>query len=466
MVGVGFKRIDNKGNKQMSFKDLSKKELMESEAFCVIPWIHMHPWPDGRVFTCCLSELHSPVGNLNEQTLEEVWNGDELKKFRLDMLNHKKLSNCNRCYEQESHGHQTLRQRSNGEYIMLENNEHGTAQFEAVKATHEDGSVDGVNMTYMDIRFSNICNMRCRSCGPDLSSQWFNDAVDSQFNKTPEKALHQIKKGSTDFLETFDPYLDTVEKIYWAGGEPLIMDEHWYIMNKLVDMGRTKENTPMRIYYNTNFSKLTYKDNDAVELWKKFESVGIGASIDASGKRGEYLRKGTIWKDLVANRQRLHDEAPEIRDFHVSCTVSIFNALNITDFYRELVDTKFIEIEGFAVNILLGQEFQRATVLPKHLREEAQHKIDVLLEEIGDSDPLGRTTGTFKAFRSFLDGDDTHLTVEFLESVKEMDRFRKEDFFDVHPEFELYREQYDAVDLSKSRVERDAERNPQWREDD
>lgn len=442
----------------MSFDDLTKKELMESDAFCVIPWIHMHPWPDGRVFTCCLSELHSPVGNLNEQTLEEVWNGDELKKFRLDMLNHKKLSNCNRCYEQESHGHQTLRQRSNGEYIMLENNEHGTAQFEAVKATHEDGTVDGVNMTYMDVRFSNICNMRCRSCGPDLSSQWFNDAVDSQFNKTPEKALHQIKKGTTDFLQTFDPYLDTVEKIYWAGGEPLIMDEHWYIMNKLVEMGRTRVTTPMRIYYNTNFSKLTYKDNDAVDLWKKFESIGIGASLDASGKRGEYLRKGTIWKDIVANRQRLHDEAPELTDFHVSCTVSIFNALNITDFYRELVDTKFIEIEGFAVNILLGQEFQRATVLPKHLREEAQHKIDVLLEEIGDSDPLGRTTGTFKAFRSFLDGDDTHLTIEFLESTKEMDRFRKENFFDVHPEYELYREQYNAIDLTMSRPDRAIER--------
>ena len=442
----------------MSFDDLTKKELMESDAFCVIPWIHMHPWPDGRVFTCCLSELHSPIGNLNEQTLEEVWNGDELKKFRLDMLNHKKLSNCNRCYEQESHGHQTLRKRSNGEYIMLENNPMGTDQFEAVKATHEDGTVDGVNMTYMDIRFSNICNMRCRSCGPDLSSQWFNDAVDSQFNKTPEKALHQIKKGTTDFLQTFDPYLDTVEKIYWAGGEPLIMDEHWYIMNKLVEMGRTRFSTPMRIYYNTNFSKLTYKDNDAIDLWKKFESIGIGASLDASGKRGEYLRKGTIWKDIVANRQRMLDEAPELTDFHVSCTVSIFNALNITDFYRELVDTKFIEIEGFAVNILLGQEFQRATVLPKHLREEAQHKIDVLLEEIGDRDPIGRTTSTFKAFRSFLDGDDTHLTIEFLESTKEMDRFRKENFFDVHPEYELYREQYNAIDLTMSRPDRAIDR--------
>ena len=457
---MGFKCPNYKGDKKMSFKDLTEKELTESDAFCVIPWIHMHPWPDGRVFTCCLSELDSPIGNLNDEgtTLESVWNGPALKQFRLDMLNHKKLSNCNRCYEQEAHGHTTLRKRSNQEYIDLINNPYGTNQIENVRATHEDGSVDGVNMTYMDIRFSNICNMRCRSCGPDLSSQWFNDAADSEFNKTPTQAIHQIKKGSTDFLSTFDPYLDTVEKIYWAGGEPLIMDEHWYIMNKLVDMGRTKEQTPMRIYYNTNFSKLTYKGNDAVALWKKFESVGIGASLDASGKRGEYLRKGTIWKDIVANRQRLHDEAPELRNFHVSCTVSIFNALNVTDFYRELVDTNFITIEGFAVNILLGQAFQRATVLPKHLREEAQHKIDILLEEIKDQDKLGRTTSTFKAFRSFLDGDDTHLQAEFLESTKEMDRFRKENVFDVHPEFELFRESYDRIDLSLPRPERDIAR--------
>ena len=97
-------------------------------------------------------------------------------------------------------GHQTLRKRSNEEYIDMVHNPHGTNQMEHVRSTHEDGSVDGVNMTYMDIRFSNICNMRCRSCGPDLSSQWFNDAVDSEFNMTPTQPIHQIKKGSTDFL--------------------------------------------------------------------------------------------------------------------------------------------------------------------------------------------------------------------------------------------------------------------------
>jgi len=64
MVGVGLKRMDNKTDKEL-------EELVKGDAFCVLPWIHMHPWPDGRVFTCCLSEHDQPIGDLNEQTLEE-----------------------------------------------------------------------------------------------------------------------------------------------------------------------------------------------------------------------------------------------------------------------------------------------------------------------------------------------------------------------------------------------------------
>lgn len=425
-------------------ENINPEKLMQDEAFCIIPWIHMHPWPDGRVFTCCLSELHTPIGNLNEQSLEEVWNSDTMKQFRLDLLNGKKISNCNRCYEQEKHGHETLRIRSNQEYLLLKNNPYGNKKVHVVESTNADGSVDQMNMTYMDIRFSNICNMRCRTCGPDLSSQWYQDAVDSNYNKTPSQAIHQIRKGSTSFMETFDPYLDTVEKIYWAGGEPLIMDEHWYIMNKLVEMGRTKIDTPMRVYYNTNFSKLVYKEQDAIELWKKFDMIGVGASIDASGKRGEYLRKGTVWKDIVANRERMLTECPDI-DFHVSATVSLFNALNITDFFMELVDSGFLKPEEFAVNILLGKPVHRATVLPEHLRKEAQRKIANLLEWLEGKDKLGRTTNTFKAFHSFLDGDDTHLLDEALADIKEMDRFRAENFFDVHPEFEEFRDRYNEI---------------------
>ena len=125
----------------------------------------------GRVFTCCPSEHPVPIGNLNEQTLEEVYNSDTMKKFRKDLLDGKKISNCNRCYEQEGYGHETLRKRSNDEFMQSPGNwEH---KKDIVKSTHEDGYVPGgVNMTYVDMRFSNICNMRDVEHVDDLSSNW------------------------------------------------------------------------------------------------------------------------------------------------------------------------------------------------------------------------------------------------------------------------------------------------------
>ena len=429
-MGVGPKRMDNKTDKELV-------ELTKGEAFCVLPWIHMHPWPDGRVFTCCLSEQHTPLGNLNKDTLEEVYNSETMKQFRLDMLEGKKVSNCNRCYEQENLGHNTLRKRSNDEFMFDDPGGNWFNKRDIVKSTQEDGAVPGgVNMTYVDMRFSNICNMRCRTCGPDLSSNWYQDAVDSKYNKTPDQAILQIQKGKTyDFMQQFDDYLPTVEKIYWAGGEPLMMDEHWYIMEKLVEMGKTKMSSPMRIFYNTNFRSILYKDKDAIDLWSKFDPkvISIGASLDASGKRGEYIRKGTIWSETVKNRMRLKEECPDI-DFNISCTVSMFNVLNVVDFFEEMVAEGFISIEDFGVNILLGKHIHRCTVLPERYRKKAQKKIEYILEKIRLDDYLGRTSQTFESLHKFLEEDMSHLIIPSMKEAKELDRFRDETIFESIPE--------------------------------
>ena len=451
MVGMGFECTDNKINKreEISMDKIDKteqeiKDLANGDAFCILPWLHIHPWPDGRVFTCCLSEQHTPIGDLNKMDLDEVYNSDDMKKIRLDMLNNKKHSNCNRCYELESLGHNTLRKRSNDDFIFEKDNLN-PPRIDVVQSTDQDGHVEDIHLTYLDIRFSNICNMRCRTCGPDLSSLWFQDAVDSEYNRTPDEAIKQIRKGNTGFMDQFDPYIHTIEKIYWAGGEPLIMDEHWYIMNKLVEMGRTKREDPIRIFYNTNFSKLTYKEEDAIELWKHFDDVSIGASLDASGKKAEYLRKGTIWSNTLENRERLKNEIPH-HDFNISCTVSMFNVLDVCSFYREMCDIGFIEPKDFGVNILLGKHVHRATVLPKHLRQEAQRQITETLKWIEGKDTVGRATQTFESLLQFMDGDDTHLLSASMQEAKEMDRFRAEDLFQVFPELEDLRPWYEDGD--------------------
>ena len=100
----------------IKIEDLSTQQqhrLVESDHFCMIPWIHLHGWPDGRAYPCCLGEDKHPVGDLKKQTLEEVWNGDEMKEMRRNMLDDKPCKQCVRCYEQESAGFSSMRNNAN-----------------------------------------------------------------------------------------------------------------------------------------------------------------------------------------------------------------------------------------------------------------------------------------------------------------------------------------------------------------
>ena len=171
-------------------------------------------------------------------------------------------------------------------------------------------------MKYWDIRFSNICNFACRSCGTWFSSNWYEDHI--KINGAPPNHAKIIKVGrSTDdmweqLLESFD----YAEQFYFAGGEPLIMEEHYRILKEL----DKRKMYHVRLIYNTNFSRLKFKDMDVLELWNKFDSVSIGASLDAEGKRGELMRTGTVWEKAVANRKRMLEVCPQV-DFYISSTV-------------------------------------------------------------------------------------------------------------------------------------------------
>ena len=142
--------------------DLTEREkflLTESKTFCIYPWIHLHAYPTGEAYPCCHAEMKYPVGNCKKNTLNEIWQDGPMKKLREDMLSETPNPACTRCYEQEESGFFSGRRSANkhhGHHIKkLESN-----PFE---------------MTYWDVRFSNLCNLRCRSCGHIFSSQWYQD---------------------------------------------------------------------------------------------------------------------------------------------------------------------------------------------------------------------------------------------------------------------------------------------------
>jgi len=406
----------DKQSNSLNFEDISKNDVM-----CILPWIHMHPWPNGKTMLCCDSPWEDHIGDLRENSLQEVWNSEKMKQVRLNMLNGKKCKQCVRCYEKEKKGHDSLRVRSNRDWLE--------PHWDKVEKTNTDGSLDDLHIVYLDFRFSNVCNLRCRYCGPELSSNWFADAVKSSFNISPTEQIIQIRKDVDGFMDEFEPMLEHIEQIYWAGGEPIIMDEHWAIMNKLVEMGKTD----IRIFYNTNFTKLNYKKYDVLELWKNFDNISIGASLDAEGIRGEYQRKGTKWADVVNNIERLRLKAPEI-DFYVSATVSAYNAWHITDFHRNWVEAGYIQPGDWYMNVLLNNPRFRMSVLPTEFKDKIKNKWQRHLAWLEPQDHIGRATEGYKSAIKFLDDDHTELWQEFKDFNVEFDKLRNETFENLFPE--------------------------------
>lgn len=397
-------------------------DFTNNKHFCILPWIHMHIWPNGTTYPCCLADLDYTVGNTNDNTFVELWNSERMRELRLNMLNDKPTSGCKKCYEHEANGKRSMRQDQNREAKHL---------MDRVKLTNDDGSLDEVYMSYMDIRFSNICNMKCRSCGPELSSFWVDDAIKMGRYTKDQPRILKIKKSLDELWNDMEQWISTVERIYFAGGEPLIMDEHYKILEHLISIGRTD----IGLSYNTNLSKLTYKNKDVIELWKHFPVVRIGASLDASGERAEYMRSGTKWKDIEHNIQRIKTELPNA-ELQVSATISAYNALHITDFLDDWIEKGWIKPWDVDFNILLFPEYQRAQVLPEKIRHEIQRKTKrfIAKHDLSKTDKNGRAISGANALIESVETGKTHLLDMFIKYNNQLDMIRDEHLTNAFPE--------------------------------
>ena len=394
--------------------------LIKSDQFCMIPWIHMHGFPDGRAYPCCLSEPQHPIGDLKKNTMREIWNQDPLKQMRVNMLNNKPCKECTKCYEQEKSNLFSMRESSNKNFGHL---------VKLVDDTKPDGTQEDFKLRYYDIRFSNLCNFACRTCGSIFSSNWFKDEKAAGWDPQHPMVMY-AGKDEHDMWEQMQEHIPHLEQIYWAGGEPLIMKEHWKVLDELVK----REMFHVRLIYNTNFSELKFKGRDVLEMWKLFDCVSVGASLDGNYERGEYIRKGQNWKETVENRERMLQICPNV-DFYVSSTVSMMNVLHITDFHREWVELGLLRPMDWNINILQHPFRYRVDVLPQHLKAQAKAKIEEHIKWLEPLDTLSRATSGYKGIINFMmQQDGTNQLSEFFRNNNTIDRVRNEDFFKVFPE--------------------------------
>jgi|TARA_B110000914_G_C15502670_1_gene466682 hypothetical protein len=286
---------------------MTKNDL--SPYFCTAPWTHTYVSPQGERRLCCASredasfqKQYIDAGSQDNEfapvTLKEHWNSDYMKDIRKKMLAGEKLSQCEVCNNQILNLH-TYKQYFNETLFP-----HKIADI--IAKTEPDGHYNDLPVSY-DYRVSNLCNFKCRMCGDQLSSSW--EAENKKYKEPDYQAdkwlrpdiRTRIASFQTEVLEAeLQESVDnkTIEEIYWVGGEPLMFDKHWTIMQQLVDNGHAKNVT---VRYNTNLSRVEYKGVKLFDLLPHFKHVNICASIDGVGEIGEYIRTGLKWSDWLEN---------------------------------------------------------------------------------------------------------------------------------------------------------------------
>tara|TARA_B100000989_G_C19524402_1_gene465972 strand:- start:1641 stop:2837 length:1197 start_codon:yes stop_codon:yes gene_type:complete len=386
----------------------------ESNVWCPLPWIGLSTNPDGTVMPCCLHWSSSNFwGNIKTQTYEEIMNSPKAKTMRKEMMNNIEPKGCGRCYRKEEVLGESFR-------TILEEHHPWTKQVKDTvrDITDEDGTLKEVSAKYWDVRFSNICNMACIMCGPEFSSKW-----QAELKTVNGKILNNFDDKNKTY-EFIDNHAKNVQSIYFAGGEPLVMDEHYYILEKLIDMGRTDVN----LHYNSNILKLTHKNKDSKELWKNFKRVSIAPSIDAMESQAEYIRYGTVWSQLQNNLFELRDD-PDIW-VGPQVTVGVYNVIHFTKLIKFFLDNG---LEDYDFNMIDGNSYN-IIHMPQSLKQEAKDNLISFANSLSAEHKKVFLSKSKQIVKKLNIQTTQTEHINFVKKIKEIDRTRNLNFTEHFPE--------------------------------
>jgi len=343
----------------------------------------------------------------------EAFNSDYIKQVRLDMLDGKTPSACQVCDKFEE---------ANTTSHRLQVNTRFQQYAKLVKHTNLDGSVKNPPF-YIDIRFGNLCNFKCRMCGPEASSSWFKENQKLKiFKSTYNKAVFDPWTNNEDLWRDIDKIKSHIKIIYFAGGEPFVQEGHYKLLEFLVD----NNCTDIELEYNTNLSyDAKFKTYDIEDLWKHFKSVQLWPSIDGFSDRAEYGRKGLNWDLFQKNATKF---SKYISNF--SIVNNIFSVSSNPDLIRWVKKQN----KTFYITNLVNPPHQSVTILPIGLKEELIEKYKNLVYNTDlNSHERSNILNSLKYLKS---ADDSYLASKFKNQNIQLDLLRNESFSATYPEFD------------------------------
>lgn len=292
---------------------------LPNQTFCVLPWISLEASPIGTVRPCCLAddELVNNLGekfHLTSAGFTEIQNSDSMKSLRQQFLQGKKPQTCRKCWNEERAGRTSKRMHT------LDRLKH------TVKDT--EWTLDAKPLMFLDLKLGNICNLKCRICGSWSSSQFATEEVNDAppTEKKHTFAYQMLKAGAwpqenENFWKEIDQNLNSIRYIEFTGGEPFMIQQHFDMLQAIVDRGIAHQ---VEIHYNTNG---THFPEHAKEIWRHFQTVEIAVSVDDIGQRFEYQRTNARWTEVEGNVERFRQLRRELPNIRLQCciTVNVFN---------------------------------------------------------------------------------------------------------------------------------------------
>jgi MoaA/NifB/PqqE/SkfB family radical SAM enzyme len=261
---------------------MNPKDYFYHDALCPLPWTGVYINPNGDIKNCAIS--NQVLDNIHNTPIEEILTGSTNVAIKTDMLNHVRHSRCNTCYNVENvtrAGIQTHSVSNRSWYKKY-----------GIKNLDLYDSADNFKLKILDLRWRNTCNLACVYCGPDLSSKWANELNDTNYTIN-ENILEKNKKYIFD-------QIDTIDHIYLAGGEPLLIKENLELLNLL-----SERNPDVEIRINTNLSVV---DNKIFKKLLTFKNVKWTVSVEAIEDEYNYIRYPGQWDQFYNNLLALKNQ--------------------------------------------------------------------------------------------------------------------------------------------------------------
>ncbi len=444
--------------------------------FCPLPWNSINMRNNGDLRICCNTNSYSPKRgimtkedgtpyNAGKDDWNEARNAEILKEVRVSMMKGEWHPECERCRQEEVNGIRSRREYENDDWGKW----FGDINLEKVLPhTQEDGSIDAEKLPieFMDVRYGNFCNLKCRMCGPTDSHKWYDDFVaitgKTEYKDTHEKIkLTKNAKGKwhTDqydwfqnnnrYWSNFEKYGPNAKKLYIVGGEPLIIKEHQESLERLVASGKASK---IQLEYNSN---LTMVPDRLVYLWEQFKQIRIGVSIDGIGDVFNYQRTPAKFDAVYKHMMTLQQNEKINLKAWFAYTVTPYNVFHMADFMKwKLTESgldKFNPITGprpiITHHMCHSPKYFNVKVLTPELKQQVkeyyqEHKDWIITTDFSDKvkENYAKVLNGVEKFMMSEDYSKEWLD-HFIDQTVKLDNVRNQNILDIVPQ---YKDLFDA----------------------